>query len=312
MTEKIALISGGDANYFPLIREWIHSIRRFSQSKDMDICILDAGLTQEQVKKLESIDVKVVQGEWPCPIPRHKIRGREYFKACVCRPFLPEFFPGYDIYFWMDSDTWVQDWRGVELFLEGARRGKMAVTSQTDRAYPKGMRVKFLGAWPWKLRGFYYTNARKAFGLNMAKKMFGYHMILAGAFCLRADAPHWERWQHWIKKALKRGKIFTAEQLSLGIMLILEDMPKEILPAWTHWLCEFKPLWDEQNQLWVEPYLPNNPLGILHLSGFDEMRVNRSETTDYKTLHSGKSVAMSYRYPYFDGETERELCDEAA
>lgn len=306
MTEKIAFISGGDANYFPLILEWIHSVQRFPQSKDIDICILDAGLEDAQVQKLVDMGIKVVKAEWPCPIPAHKIRGREYFKACVCRPFLPKFFPGYDIYFWMDSDTWVQDWHGVDLFLQGARHGKMSVTSQTDRAYPKGMRVKFLGAWPWKLRGFYYTNARKAFGLNMAKKMFGYHMILAGAFCLRADAPHWERWQYWIKKALKRGKVFTAEQLSLGIILLLEDMPKEILPAWAHWLCEFKPLWDEKNRQWVEPYLPNNPLSILHLSGFDEMRVKRSETTDYKTLHNGETVQLSYRYPDFDGEKEAE------
>ncbi|MEZ5919051.1 MAG: hypothetical protein R3D66_03785 [Alphaproteobacteria bacterium] len=42
-----------------------------------------------------------------CALPAHKVRGRE-FESLRLPPFLPQIFPGYDVYFWMDADTWVQ------------------------------------------------------------------------------------------------------------------------------------------------------------------------------------------------------------
>ena len=306
MSEKITFVSASDHNYYPMLREWVHCIRRHPQSAGMDICILDSGMTAEQLKILRPLVTTIIKPDWPKAIPAHKIKGREFLKACVCRPFLPEHFPGYDLYFWMDADTWVQDWRGVEAFLEGGRRKKMTLTSQADRAYPKGMRVKWLWRWPFKARSFYFSNARRAFGMKTAKEIFPYHVVLAGAFCLHKDALHWKRWQELIIKALDKGKVFTAEQLTLGIMTHLEKYPTEILPAYLHWLCEFKPLWDKERQIFVEPFLPHEPIGILHLSGFDEIRVNRAATTDFQTTDGG-TIEYTYRYPYFDGETNQEV-----
>ncbi len=299
---RIALVSGCDANYYPMLAEWLHSIRRFPQSRDMDICILDAGLTEKQRNALRPHVTAIVNPDWPCPLPASKVRGREFLKACVCRPFLPKIFPGYDTYFWMDADTWVQDWTGPDMFLQGAAKGRIALTGQVDRSYPRAVRIKWLGQIPYKVRGFYFSNAYKAFGFKTAKALLPYHVLLAGAFALNANAPHWDRWQELVIKALKKGKVFTAEQLCLGVMSYLEGFPFEILPAWTHWLCEFKPLWDEENKQFVEPFLPHNPLGILHMSGFDEMRLDRELKTYFKTLKN-KEVMMSYRYADFDGTT---------
>ncbi len=307
--QKIALISGCDANYYPMLLEWIHSVRRFPQSHSMDICILDAGLTHEQRTELSKHAVSIINPEWPTELPAHKIRGKEYLKGCVCRPFLPQIFPGYDLYFWMDADTWVQNWEAIELFLKGASRKhktegyKITLTGQVDRAYPRAMRVKWLGRWPWKVRGFYFSNARKAFGFKAAKALLPYHVLLAGAFAMHKDAPHWARWQELVKHAMKTGKVFTAEQTSLGKMCYLEGFKYEILPGWTHWLCEFKPLWDTEKKKFVEPFLPHNELGILHISGWDEMRLDREVTTDFQMM-SGETVQLSYRYPDLDGTSE--------
>ena len=84
-------------------------------------------------------------------------------------------------------------------------------------------------------------------------------------------------------------------------MCYKEGFEYELLPAWTHWLCGFKPLWNRETKQFVEPMLPHEPLGILHLSGFDEMRLDRSLTTDFKTT-DGETVEMSYRYQDYDGE----------
>lgn len=300
---KTTFVSSADSNYFPLLLEWVHSIRRFDQSKGMDICILNAGLKPEECERLKQQGCIVKDAEWPCDLPAYKIRGREYLKSCICRPFIPEYFPDYDTYFWMDADTWVQKWDAVETFIKGAQKGSITLTAQSDRAYPRQIRIKWLGRIPLKLRGFYVSNAKKSFGFNISKKLYAEHVLLAGAFALRKDAPHWKRWQELLLQALKNGKIFTAEQLSLGVLCYLENYPREILPGYMHWLCEFKPHWNSQKKLFIEPSLPHEEIGILHISGWDEMRLNRNVKTEFKTLDGGIET-MSYRYPHFDGEKQ--------
>ena len=117
--EKIAFVSGCDANYFPILVEWLKSLRSFDQGKQAHVCILDVGLKPEHIEYLNPLVDHIVNPDWPMDIPASRIRGREYIKACVCRPFIPQIFPDYDIYVWMDADTWIQDWRGIELYIEG-------------------------------------------------------------------------------------------------------------------------------------------------------------------------------------------------
>ena len=303
---KTVFVSGCDSNYFPLLLEWLHSLQRFKQADNFDICILDAGLTPPQIQRLKPHVKNIVNPEWPVKLPDYKIKG-EYLKACVCRPFLPQLFPGYETYVWMDADTWIQDWSCIELFLKGAEKEKITLTAQVDRSYPRGgARIKWLGRVPWKVRGFYFSNALRAFDFKTAKDLLSYHVLLAGMFALRADAPHWKRWQELVKQAMTKGKVFTAEQLCLGKMCYQEDFDYEILPAYTHWLCEFKPLWDADKNVFVEPHLPHEELGVLHISGFDEMRIDRTQTTDFKTM-DGQTIQYSYRYPYYDGQKDQEV-----
>ena len=46
--KKNVIVSLADANYYPLLDELIESIKQFQQSKDVAICILDAGLEPKQ------------------------------------------------------------------------------------------------------------------------------------------------------------------------------------------------------------------------------------------------------------------------
>ena len=42
------IVSLADSNYFDLLNELVDSILKFSESKKVDICILDAGLSDDQ------------------------------------------------------------------------------------------------------------------------------------------------------------------------------------------------------------------------------------------------------------------------
>ena len=46
--KKNVIVSLADSNYFELLNELIDSIIRFEKSKKVAICILDAGLTDDQ------------------------------------------------------------------------------------------------------------------------------------------------------------------------------------------------------------------------------------------------------------------------
>lgn len=303
MSGRIALVSGCDANYYPLLREWLHSVQRFPGSARLDICILDAGLSEAQVAELKPLVKAITRPDWPTSLPLKKTQGKEYLKACVCRPFLPKIFPGYDTYMWMDADTWVQDWSAVEMFLRGAteRKDRIILTGAADRAYYRQTRIKWLWRWPYKVTSFYFSNAMKPFGFKIAQLLLTRFNLSAGCFAMDANAPHWKRWQELAIKAMTKGKLFPAEQLSLGVLIHVEGFRVEILPAYTHWLCGQTPLvWDSVNNLLVEPYMPHVPIGVMHMAGVDEMRADRTRTRSYRTL-DGNTVNLNYRYPHYDG-----------
>ena len=50
--KKNVIISLADAKYFDLLNELVDSIQSFKESQNTAICILDAGLTEEQRQNL--------------------------------------------------------------------------------------------------------------------------------------------------------------------------------------------------------------------------------------------------------------------
>ena len=81
--KKNVIVSLADANYFDLLNELVDSIKRFKESKDVAICILDAGLTEEQKKKLTKKVDEIKSAEWDIEVPAFKVRGKEWLKSQV-------------------------------------------------------------------------------------------------------------------------------------------------------------------------------------------------------------------------------------
>lgn len=299
---RIAIVSGSDKNYFPLLIEMVHSVRQFSVDRNIDICVMDAGLAESQREQLSPLVNQLVIPDWPKGISEEKSKGKDYLKACICRPFIPEVFPGYDVYLWMDCDTWVQDWSSVEMFIRSAAKGdRLAITNGADRSYPKPIRISWLGRWPRKIGSFYNANGKKAFGWATAKKMIPHYVLSAATFAIAAKAPHWKRWQEVIVEAAMNGKMFPAEQLSLGKIIHIEGYKAEYLPAYAMWQCQHKPFWDAEKSIFVEPNEPHATIGIMHLSGVDDIRADRDVKTEIETT-DGKTVSVNYRYPLFAAE----------
>ena len=61
MTKK-TIVTLSDSNYYPLLEELIHSIRKFKESENISICVLDAGLNSSQVDKSICANLRSAKG----------------------------------------------------------------------------------------------------------------------------------------------------------------------------------------------------------------------------------------------------------
>ena len=80
MKENV-IVSLADSNYFELLNELIDSIKRFDESKNVAICILDAGLTEDQKLKLSQKVDDIKSAEWDIKVPAFKVMGKEWLKS---------------------------------------------------------------------------------------------------------------------------------------------------------------------------------------------------------------------------------------
>ena len=142
--KKNVIVSLADSNYFPLLDELINSIKRFNESNNVAICILDAGLTNEQKEILLTKVDEIKPAEWDIEVPDSKIKGKEWLKSQVSRAFLPKYFPNYEKYLWIDCDAWVNDWKTIEIYFKACEDGKLGITQTIGPGYKVTSRVDWV------------------------------------------------------------------------------------------------------------------------------------------------------------------------
>ena len=111
----------------------------------------------------------------------------------------------------------------------------------------------------------------------------------------------WQVWQANLKKTLSSGQIFGSEGLAINISVYIDDVETEFLPINCNWIASnLLPKLDQGNNKFVEPFLPNISIGIMHLAAGiwkdgKDMRVDKSIKIDIETLSKNK-VSKSLRY----------------
>ncbi|MBD1827726.1 glycosyltransferase [Microcoleus vaginatus GB1-A2] len=281
---QIIIITAADANYFELVRGTILSVREKPEGENVAIGFFDLGCTPEQLQWLER-QVNIIQKpDWDFDFPRRN-ESPEHLKGLLVRPCLRKYFPNFDIYLWIDADAWVQDWSSVELLVKGAAKRGLAIVHELDRNYnlPYGKQ-----AWYWQ---FVYRDYQAVFGDEVAQQLYSYPTINAGVFALHKTAPHWKIWAEYLEEGLQNSVLMT-DQVALNRLVYGTEMfdKTEILPARCNWSCNFGfPIWDKQRACFVEPYLPQEKIGILHLTGYKHDRVKLTAT-------DGDTVEISLRY----------------
>ena len=296
------IVSLADSNYFELLNELIDSIKKFEQSKNVSICILDAGLTEDQKNKLsEKID-EIKIAEWDIEVSGHKVSGKEWLKSQVSRAFLPKYFPGYKKYLWIDCDAWVNDWQSVELYFKACENGKLGITQTMGPGYKIVSKVKWIFGKLALIKSQNFKHAiNSKIGIDKARKLAFAPHINIGVFSLEHDSSCWKSWQDNLAITLKSGKIFGSEGLAINMSVYVDDIETEFLPLNCNWIASnLLPKFDEEKQTFVEPYLPNYKIGIMHLAAGlwkddKDMRLDKSVEIEIKTLEN-KTISKSLRF----------------
>ena len=300
--KNYTIVSLADSNYFDLLNELVNSILQFKESDDVDICILDAGLTDEQKITLSKKVKQIKKAEWDIEVPSYKIGKKEWLKSQVSRAFLPKYFPGYKKYLWIDCDAWVNDWNSVELYFKACENGKLGITQTLGPGYKIMSKVKWLFGKIAVIKSQNFKHAISSkIGIDKARKLAFAPHINIGVFSLEENSNCWKSWQENLKKTLSSGKIFGSEGLAINMSVYIDNINTEFLPLNCNWIASnLLPKYNEQEKTFVEPYLPNYKIGIMHLAAGiwkdqKDMRIDKSIKIELKTLNNS-IVTKSLRY----------------
>ncbi|WP_415272088.1 glycosyltransferase [Candidatus Pelagibacter sp. Uisw_121] len=300
--KKNVIVSLADSNYFELLNELVDSIKSFEKSKDTAICILDAGLSEQQRNILSKKVDEIKLAKWDIDVRAFKVKGKEWLKSQVSRAFLPKYFPSYEKFLWIDCDAWVNDWNSVELYFKACENGKLGITQTLGPGYKIMSKVNWLFGKIAIIKSQNFKHAIKSkVGINKARKLAFAPHINIGVFSLEKNSPGWTSWQKNLEQTLKSGNIFGSEGLAINMSVYIDELETEFLPLNCNWIASnLLPKFDEIKNTFVEPYLPNYEIGIMHLAagiwdGDKDMRLNKEVKINIKTIQQ-KVLFKSLRF----------------
>ena len=273
MPAKLLIVSSSDTKFFGLLKDMILSLERLARLPSSTLPpyalgIVDLGLSDEDRAWLAEQDARIVA---PRPHMGAGSLDRPLELAFLVRPFLPEYFPDFEIYCWIDSDVWLQNEEAVRALVDGAAAEGMAIAHENERAY-RFQRWLFL----WTAKHFVlgYGAFRGAWLLTKPH-------LNAGMFAIRAGAPHWAAWARRYKAAIERtGKITPHDQFALNQAIYQDRLPTRLLDAGANWICDRGvPMWNDEAGAFCRPYAPHRIISALHLAGPGKRTAYRIERT---------------------------------
>ena len=297
-----AIVTLADSNYFNLLEELISSIKSHKESENVSICVLDAGLTKEQIERLKENVFSIKKAEWDIEVPKYKVFKKEWLKSQVSRAFLPKYFPQFEKYLWIDCDAWVNTWSSINLYFKACENGKLGITQTMGPGNRIMSKVKWLIPHVAIIKSQNYKHAKLS-GIDerdSRKIAFAPHLNI-GVFSLEKSSPSWEIWQKNLKKTLSKGRIFGSEGLAINLSVYVDNIPTEFLPLYCNWIASnLLPKYDQSKKTFVEPNLPNYEIGIMHLAAGiwvegKDMRVNKNLKIKIETI-DGNKILKSIRY----------------
>jgi len=186
--------------------------------------------------------------------------------------------------------------------LKACDSGKLGITQTIGPGYKITSKVSWLFGKLAIIKSQNFKHAVKSkISYDKARKLAFAPHINIGVFSLEKNSQGWSSWQNNLSKTLKAGNIFGSEGLAINMSVYIDNLETEFLPLNCNWITSnLLPKYDEQKKIFVEPYLPNYKIGIMHLAAGiwkdgKDMRVDKSIQIEIETLNN-KKILKSLRF----------------
>lgn len=254
---KTIIVTASDEKFSSLLLGLIASLLQWDRGLCDAIGVLDCGLSESTLHQVRKHVTHIVTPDWDLAIDPSFRDAAPHLRASLARPFLPKYFPGYDIYLWLDADTWLQERYAVNWFFQAAMNGAIGIVPHVHQSY-----IKHISSDQWSYERLYgYFGDR---GVTLSRTNYSYN---AGAFALRASSPHWNSWARYFEIGLKASPRLVSDQTALNYAIWSDDLPVHPLPALCNWLCHFAiPSINIETKKFCEPHIPNQEIGLIHLT----------------------------------------------
>jgi hypothetical protein len=252
MTPRVLVVTAADEAYFSLLDGLLRSLEGCA----FRIACFDVGLHPASRATIAR-RAQMANPVWDFPVNENA--NSPALRASTARPFLPRYFPGFDIYLWIDADAWVQTPAILNSYVANALDGSIAAATHTHPAYNPSAGIL---SWRKRRMGTYFGSA--------AADQFPWNNYFnSGIFALRADAPHWACWADAYAMGLKNAQgALCCDQTALTYAIWNARLPAKPLPALCNWLCHLAlPVFDPNRGQFCEPTAPGDTIGVLHLAG---------------------------------------------
>ena len=190
----------------------------------------------------------------------------------------------------------------MSLYFKACNNGKLGITQTIGPGYKITSKVNWLFGKLAIIKSQNFKHAVKSkIGYDKARKLAFAPHINIGVFSLEKNSKGWISWQNNLSIALKAGNIFGSEGLAINMSVYIDDLETEFLPLNCNWITSnLLPKYDEKQKTFVEPYLPNYKIGIVHLAAGiwkngKDMRVDKSVQIEIENLNNTKTL-KSLRY----------------
>ena len=253
---KRAVVTGSDGKFADFAEDLLRSIRQF-ENLDFDLCFICMGKDE----KIEALASRYCDDMVRFAQPKKPTHGN-VISANGLKPLLPQIFPGYDEYMWIDADVWVQNPLGFKQVFAAAREADLAIHPELDPHY-------YMQTSPSDRTRLVY---KRLFSPELQEKTIRYPMINTGVIAAKASSPIWERWETILKKAFA-GELggagqFSSDQIPLHHLVFTRQLSMKPLRAINNWQCHCAlPAFLVAKQRLVVPSAPHEEinLSLIHI-----------------------------------------------
>lgn len=282
-SQRHLVITAASSDYAALVLGLARSLRDGVRGGSFDFKIIDVGLEPSQLEELSGLADVLPVPEFHLPL-EHEAHSRSHLAARAVKPFLARYFPGHEIYTWLDADVWVQRVEALDVLARAAASKDVVAVPSLDRSYPY-LYDKTSIHYRWM-----QPVIEDAFGSEVAAEMEFLPVFNSGVYSARGDSPFWDEFAATLRRVFAHARD-VRDQPAFNVALYRGGLEVYALPSRFNWLCNHRlPGVDARSGRLVEPLEPHAELDLVHVTSRLVDRSHRVRVSDGRS----RQVSLDY------------------